>query len=234
MRCSKAKEYLSRDLDAQLPPDATVALRSHLDACAECREHHEDLLLARRMLAATEPELPENFEWKLQLRLNQALRDRAAETAYPWDEPATDRWRLLRNFTTAAAVGMAAVLALAVFFGPVDLTSPRPEGTLPAATSLAAGRTDRLPLQLNSRSTAFGGPTLQSVSSSGQRFNTGGTLERGWSGDRLEDLQTIQRLRANNLHLTRTLMLYQREIQRLQAQLDTTGAGALNLEQEAR
>ncbi len=71
MRCNKAQEYLGLDLDGVLPPDATVQLTSHLDGCSECREFREDLLMGQRVLKATEPELPENFDWKLQLRLNQ-------------------------------------------------------------------------------------------------------------------------------------------------------------------
>lgn len=235
MRCNKAREYLSNDLDAQLPPDVAGSLREHLDACTACREHQEDLLVGRRLLAATAPELPENFDWKLQLRLNQALRQRAGETAYPWDEPLRDRWQFVRNFTTAAAVGMAAVLAVALFLNPAGMRTPSGGGAQPAATAVAAGRTDRLPLQINSRVAGFGGTTVQGVSRVGQRLVAdGAALDRGWSGNRLEDLQTIQRLRTNNERLTRTLVQYQREIRRLQAQLDTTGMRALDLQEEAR
>ena len=68
MRCNKAREFVSQELDAILPPDATGRLRDHLDACADCREYREDLLVGQRLFAATEPTLSENFEWKLQLR----------------------------------------------------------------------------------------------------------------------------------------------------------------------
>jgi len=235
MRCSKAMEYLNSDLDAQLPPDVAGTLREHLDACADCREHQADLLLGRRLLSATEPVLPENFDWKLQLRLNQALRQRAGETAYPWDEPARDRWRTVRNFTTAAAVGMAAVLAVAMFLGPADMRVPADGGAPMLNAASTAGRTDRLPLQINSRAVGFGGATVQGVSGTGQRLVSGGaSLDRGWSGDRLEDLQTIQRLRASNERLTRTLIQYQHEMRRLQAQLDTTGVSALDLGAETK
>lgn len=119
MRCSKARDYLSRDLDGLLPPDATAGLREHVDACVACSAFREDLVLGRRLLAATEPRLPDNFDWKLQLRLNQALQQRAGETAYPWQEgslPRRGSW--LPAFGAASSVGLAAVLAVAVFLGP--------------------------------------------------------------------------------------------------------------------
>ena len=119
MRCGKAREYVSQELDGALPPDATGKLRDHLDTCGDCREYRDDVLLSQRLLAATEPQLPDNFEWKLQLKLNQAIQQTAGETRYPWHEEVGDRWAWLRNFGAATAVGLAAVLALAMFFGPV-------------------------------------------------------------------------------------------------------------------
>ena len=47
MRCNKAREFVSQELDAILPPDATGRLRDHLDACADCREYREDLLVGQ-------------------------------------------------------------------------------------------------------------------------------------------------------------------------------------------
>ena len=119
MRCSKARDYLSRDMDGLLPPDATAGLRDHVDKCRECQSFREDLVLGRRLMAASEPQLPDNFDWKLQLRLNQALQQRAGETAYPWqEESASRRNAWLPAFGAATSIGLAAVLAFAVFLGP--------------------------------------------------------------------------------------------------------------------
>ena len=71
MRCQKIREYISQEMDELLPPAVTGELTSHLDSCADCREYREDLLLGRRAILATTPELSDNFEWKLQLKLNQ-------------------------------------------------------------------------------------------------------------------------------------------------------------------
>lgn len=256
MRCSRARDYLSRDLDGMLPPDATVGLREHVDGCVDCQAFREDLVIGRRLLAATEPSLPDNFDWKLQLRLNQALQQRAGETSYPWyEEPRVRRGAWLPAFGAATSLGLAAVLAFAVFLGPreplpvvtagVPALAPAAAVTAPAATIAAsdfgnlderpadaaatlAGRSDRRPL--------FGAPQGGGLySSGGARGLSVGTgagtsraFDRGWSGDRFEDARTIRQLRAYNAQLQQTLHRQQLELQRLKAQLDTTGARGLD------
>jgi hypothetical protein len=237
MRCNKARDYLSRDLDGMLPPDATVGLRDHVEACEACRTFREDLVAGRRLLAATEPRLPDNFDWKLQLRLNQALQQRAGETAYPWqEEPAPRRGYWLPAFGAAASVGLAAVLAVAVFMGPQlqpSGLSDRPATVVnaslatsaPAADAVSlAGRSDRRPLFGGQRGAGLYGPGVQRSVATGSRATVpGATINRGWSGDRLEDLQTIQQLRVRNDQLMRTLLQYQAELHSLKAQLETPG-----------
>ncbi len=51
MRCSKAHEFLSLEMDGVLPPDATVNLRDHLDECNDCSQYREDMLVGSRLLA---------------------------------------------------------------------------------------------------------------------------------------------------------------------------------------
>lgn len=253
MRCSKARDYLSRDLDGLLPPDATAGLRAHVDACADCQAFREDLVLGRRLLAATEPQLPDNFDWKLQLRLNQALQQRAGETAYPWlEEPAPRRHAWLPAFGAATSVGLAAMLAVAVFLGPRegDRVTVRAGGTAPATelsaaggataggTALAApaldaaslaGRSDRRSLFGAPRTAGLYGGGIQRSVSTGARAAVEPTgIGRGWSGDRLEDLQTITRLRERNEQLERRLFQSQLELRALKAQLDTTGGRGLD------
>ena len=227
MRCSKAQEFLSLDLDGVLPPDATVKLRDHLDTCGDCAQYREDLLLGSRMLAATEPEISDNFEWKLQLRLNQALKESVGEVAYPWTESPVDRWTWVRNFGTAASFGLAAVLALAMFFGPLDSANNSAADAGPQ--TLGA---DRLPLE---RPFSIGGGLGRQVSA-GSPFqapaNRSRIIDRGWSGQDLEDLRTINRLRAENEKLGRMLVHTQRQMQLMRAQLDSTEDNALDLHQE--
>jgi len=246
MRCNRARDYLSRDLDGLLPPDATAGLREHVDACGDCQSFREDLVLGRRLLAATEPRLPDNFDWKLQLRLNQALQQRAGETAYPWleDETAKDRRHWWPAFGAAASVGLAAVLAVAVFLGPqresgvmqagggqAPVVAAVPEEIAPVASPAAnlAGRSDRRSLFGAVRG---GGLYDQGighiVSAGGHIAQPGSVIDRGWSGDRLEDLQTIQRLRERNDQLLRMVYQYELQVRTLKARLDTNGTPDLD------
>ena len=239
MRCSKAREYVSQEIDAILPPDATGKLRGHLDSCSDCRQYHEDLLMGQRLLAATEPELPENFEWKLQLKLNQALQQSAGEVNYPWSEESSagesssDRWSWLRNFGAATAVGLAAVLALAMFFGPTDTGNMNAPQAIRSERSTVAA-TDRRGLMFPpGNGGLYQSEIQQRVSSNGSRVSNGsGILDRGWSGSNTEDLIAIRRLRVENQRLANTLLQYQHVNALLRAQLDTSGAEALDLQQE--
>jgi len=232
MRCKKAQEYLSVELDGMLPAGATAKLTEHLDSCGDCREYREDLQLSQRFLGATEPELPDNFDWKLQLRLNQSLKEAAGEAAYPWEEKRENRWSWFRNFGTAAAVGVAAVLALAVFFGPgimpgsLDANSP----TLMTDNPTTALGTDRLPLEpaLN-----FGNGFSRTVSSSPSLQNTSGRsrllLNQGWTGRDLRDWRIINNLRQENQRLSRRLRDMQKDNRLLRAKLDTSRTTTLDL-----
>ncbi len=232
MRCNKVQEYLSLELDGMLPPGVTAKLAEHLDACADCQEYRQDLQLSRRFLNATEPELPDNFDWKLQLRLNQSLKEAAGEAAYPWEEKRQGRWSWFRNFGTAAAVGVAAVLALAVFFGP-GITPGIPEATGPVpfsdqpATALGP---DRLPLE---PSLNFGNGFSRSVSSAPALPRTSGhgnlLLNQGWTGRDLRDWRTINNLRQENQRLSRRLRDMQKDNRLLRAKLDTSRTVPLDL-----
>lgn len=253
---------MSRDLDGMLPPDATVGLREHVDGCRDCQAFREDLVLGRRLLAATEPSLPDNFDWKLQLRLNQALQQRAGETAYPWhEEPQVRRGAWVPAFGAATSLGLAAVLAFAVFLGPREsvpvvttgapvasraaeaVASPAPAAAplgaagadlavaephpVDTAASLA-GRADRRPLFGAPQGSVLYGAGGARGLSVGARSSLSPVIDRGWSGDRLEDARTIRQLRAYNEQLQQTLYRQQLELRRLKAQLDTTGGRGLD------
>lgn len=236
MRCSKAQEFISLDLDGQLPPEQAPGLTRHLDDCGGCRDYRADLVRGQRLLAASEPQLPENFEWRLQLKLNQTLTQAAARAGHPWHEREEERGAWWRNFGAAAAVGMAAVLALAMVVGP---RSPQPvpvagqQIVLPAGSQAAGG--DRL--ELDPR--ASGGPGLgfgttgQRQVSSGQPAALAGErpawLDRGWTYRSLEDLRDISRVQAENRQLRSQLFQMQRQLQGRQTQLDTTAIPALDL-----
>jgi len=236
MRCPKAREYLSHQLDEQLTPDRARALDAHLDRCEDCRDYRADLALGRRLLAATDPELPSNFEWKLQLRLNQALQQAAGDVAYPWQEERPDRWRWFGNFGAAAAVGLAAVLAVAVFLGPLEKTGSGRrigETRLAGETSVPTA-SDRLPLGI--REPVRGGGLysqglVHNVSGGGQIYG-GSSYQPTWSSGSFQDGQTIFLQRKQIHQLQQQLQMYRIENRRLQAELDTVRSRALDTGQD--
>ncbi len=226
-------------MDETLPADVAGKLERHLEACADCRGYREDLQLGRRLLAGTEPALSENFEWRLQLRLSQAMQQAAADAIYPWDDPRADRRDWFRNFGTAASVGLAAVLALAMFVGPVGRTGSGPlPGTLNSpATQVAVEGGDRLPLNVTrGPSAGLIGSGLQYPVSAGGTFQAAnpGAFQapRGWSGERIEDLMTIQQLRVENRKLANQLSQYEQWVNQYRAQLDRADSNALDLGEE--
>ncbi len=238
MRCNKARSYLSQAMDEQLPGKTARDLDLHLDSCSSCREYRADLLAGRRLLAATSPSLGEDFDWRLQLKLNQALQRTAGETAYPWQETGPVRSGWFGPFTTAASLGLAAVLALAMFMGPVSRTgAPGAREAMPASGALARSGhdSDRLPLTRRPGDSPFGmsGAGLRSVSREGGWERSAGSrgfaLEPAWTGNHLEDLMTIQELRLRNQRLNNQLYQYQRELSVLRARLDRADSNGLDL-----
>ncbi len=226
MRCSKAQEYLNLDLDGMLPPAATGDLLEHVDKCPTCREYRQDLELSQRLLGATAPTLPDNFDWKLQLKLNQTLKETTGGAAYPWIESGLDRGAWLRNFGTAAAMGMAAVLAFALFLGPMDQS---PSSAPMASASLSTLGSDRLPLSSNFARGGTFGRQVRGGSPFTQPVSGGAVLDRGWSGSTFEDLQLIRRLRSENQNLSTRLAQAQLQIRLMRAKLDSTRENALDL-----
>ena len=237
MRCSKAQEFISLDLDGQLPPEQAVGLTRHLDDCGGCREYRTDLVRGHLLLAASEPQLPDNFEWRLQLKLNQTLAQAAARAGHPWHEEQQERGGWWRNFGAAAAVGMAAVLAVAMVTGP---RAPQPgplAGHQPGhANEAVATGSDRLeldPRASGGSGLGFGAAAGQRPVSTGQGAALAGErpawLDRGWTYRSLDDLRDISRIQAENRQLRSQLFQMQRQLQGRQTQLDTATIPALDL-----
>ena len=245
MRCGKARQWLSLDLDDQLPHDRVIALEHHLDACSECRAFRDDLLAGRRILKATEPKLSDSFEWRLRLRLNRTLEEAARLAPAPWEEPSGRVAGWWRHFSVASSVGLAAVLTIALFTWPLGETAPhlagdgRTESDFEYLVPVASGErdgdrvtglipSDRRPLSgLADRSTGWQRPVTGGGTS---RSGSGGQFLSGWSGRSVSDLQTINALRIQNERLDTMVRHYQRQLRTFKAQLDTTGEDHLDLE----
>ncbi len=237
MRCNKVREWLSLELDDQLPPDKTFSLDEHLEHCEECRTYRTDLQLGHRLLRATEPQLSENFEWRMQLKLNQTLREMARLATLPWDEPSWSLRPWLRNFGLATAAGLAAVVAVAMLILPVPEARdgggsgdpPSIGGTIVVEASaetsdgIAAVDSTRRPFITPTRPWFTpGGPHLVDTSERDRpRVPTRTNLGIGWTGNHLVDLRTITDLRGRNRQLRENLRHLHTEYDLLKRQLDS-------------
>ncbi len=244
MNCRKARQWISLERDGQLQPQHVVALQTHLESCTGCQEYRSELTLGLRMLAATEPRLPETFDWKLQLRLSQALREAARETAYPWPEESAG-WRpWLGRAGLSAALGLAAVLAVAVIapdrMAPVlggqteRVTAAADSPRLPLQASLGTDLQDatRRPLdgRLDGGLSRLAGARATDLQ---RRVSSNGLQPRSWSGARDQDLLRILRLEQDVEVLRRRLATKDRTIQTLQARLDSLTARTVDRNTEA-
>ena len=143
MKCSKIQEWISLEMDEQLPPEHVGELQDHLEHCTDCHGFRDDLQIGLRMLSATDPELPDNFDWKLQLRLSRTLRETARDSSYPWHTEDSSWRRWFARASLSAALGLAAVLAVALM-APAKFASVTGHG---GATTTFVDQPLRLPVQ---------------------------------------------------------------------------------------
>jgi hypothetical protein len=115
MRCKQVQEWIGLESDGQLAPDKVPRLEMHLEACLGCRTYRSDLRLGRRLLCATDAAPTEGFEWRMQLRLNNALKEAAREAVAPWPTVVPNWRRWFGTFVVSASLGISAVLACAIF-----------------------------------------------------------------------------------------------------------------------
>jgi hypothetical protein len=244
MNCRKARQWISLERDDQLAPEHVAPLQDHLERCEDCRGYRADLDVGLRMLAATTPELPETFDWKLQLRLSQTLRE-AAQAEAPWPD-APHPWRQwFGRAGISAALGLAAVLAVAMV-APTQLApvlgrdaatvaeapqQPRlPLQTgLPAATATDLFDASRRPLEGRIRG-GFSG--LGGAGALQRDVSTGVLGKRHWSGANERDLLRISQLEQDLETLRRRLAAKDRTIDALQARLDSVTARPVDTNQE--
>jgi len=110
MRCRQAQELLSLVLDEAAGEYDRNRLELHLDDCADCRAHRDVLVRGTEVLrSAPMVEPSENFEWKVQLGIQRALRDSSTLR-----EPDARPRRLWWTAATSAAVAAAIILGLGI------------------------------------------------------------------------------------------------------------------------
>ncbi|RKZ18176.1 hypothetical protein DRQ53_01155 [bacterium] len=177
MRCSKARAYISDGLDDRLDESRGLQLSGHLDQCPDCQQHQFVLQRGQAVLREEMVEPPENFDWKVQLKIQQALREKAAVA-----EPEGHGWGFWRPALASAASVAALVLIGGVFLleapvrdaGPAGVARPAEFAAAPLSTAPAAqveqaaaepdlsGGMRANPLRLNAGSNGFGIRTVAS------------------------------------------------------------------------
>jgi len=228
MKCSKVQEWISLEMDEQLPPEHVGELQDHIEKCTECHAFRDDLQIGLRMLSATDPELPDNFDWKLQLRLSQTLREAARDTSYPWRTEDSGWRRWFARASLSAALGLAAVLAVALM--------------APNKFAAVTGRDDAVtvveqPLRLPVQTAATGDPLLDASrrplntsttynpfgSSNGlqRRVSTGSLGGSYLGGARDHDLLRLRQVEHELESMRRRMHAKDRAIEVLQARLDS-------------
>ena len=107
MRCNKAKNLVSLAMDEPLAETDRIQIAHHLEACPGCREYQEDLHKCRQLIQQSETAPSANFEWKVQLGIQKALREAAARQSA--DIQPRRFWLPASASAVAAAVVIVAV-----------------------------------------------------------------------------------------------------------------------------
>jgi hypothetical protein len=245
MKCSKIQEWISLEMDDQLPPEHVADLQDHLESCDECRGFRDDLQVGLRMLHATDPELPDNFDWKLQLRLSQTLRETARDQQFPWQDTAPGWRRWTARAGVSAAVGLAAVLAVAMV-APGRFVTATDQG---GSASLGTDQPLRLPIQttasvdpvfdasrrpLDRVGSPFAGSTRpglqQRVSTRSGLVDSRGFADSQWGGFRDADLLRLRQLEQELQAMRRQMQAKDWQIGMLQDRLDSLTAADVTTE----
>ncbi len=226
MKCSKVQEWISLEMDEQLAPENVRPLQDHLLACDECRGFREDLQIGLRMLHATDPELPENFDWKLKLRLSQTLRETARDAEFPWHREESGWRRWVARASLSAAMGLAAVLAVAVL-APGQMVSLGDRG----GSVALADQPLRLPVQTSESSDSFLDASRRPIQAF-PNFGANNGLQRNvssgdplggstWRGFADHDLERIRQLEQDLVSMRRRMGAKDQEIGQLKATVDS-------------
>lgn len=132
MRCRAAKSLISRSFDEPIREYDRSRLEEHVQGCPDCATHVRVLERGRSLLqAATQVAPSENFEWKVQLAIQKALRQKAHESLEL--TPRRGFWQPLLLSTVGVA---SLVVVLGLLFLP--LRAEAPQSQQPAEISLAA------------------------------------------------------------------------------------------------
>ncbi len=160
MRCRHARELISLSLDGVLEAPDRVRLLAHLGECRDCQRHREVLERGQQALRTALVEPSENFEWKVQLGIQRALRERVAAGAVERGAPF---WRPALVSAASVALLVFGIGSAVLLRGPgtqapraVPMDSPaRLAESTPVSPDLS-GAVRGTPLRVDALSSDFG------------------------------------------------------------------------------
>jgi anti-sigma factor RsiW len=132
MNCKQIREEMDA---ASCHNMRSGAVRSHMDACPDCRRYSDETASLTRLLRAQpRVEAPPDFEFRLRARI---LRAQAAPPVAPrgflWKiRPGTFSW----GQTVAAGAALALVVTVSIFYVDRGAGTPEPERLVVADSSL--------------------------------------------------------------------------------------------------
>jgi hypothetical protein len=83
MKCSDVRLLISTSMDETLAEYERAGLARHLASCADCVQYQSQLAQGHELLRSHLAAPAVNFEWKVQLKIQQALREAAARRESP-------------------------------------------------------------------------------------------------------------------------------------------------------
>ena len=124
MLCEQAREHLSAYLDRELASELSVAVRAHLESCADCRALLADLRATAGLLRALPVHrAPADLAEDVQRQIERCIILPAAETAHD-TEPQERTLALRRVRLWPRALAVAASVLLVVGIGVLALLGP--------------------------------------------------------------------------------------------------------------
>jgi hypothetical protein len=142
LSCATVRDWMEERADGRLDPTREGALRTHLDACADCREALEDVTVVRGHLsAATQPRCPDSVVARILDRIDHETGEATVSS------PSKTREGLLttlRRFLGGPVWRPVAVAGAAALFLAVVLETERHLPTLEPASGLDAPMADTL------------------------------------------------------------------------------------------
>ncbi len=164
MNCQKARNLISAYLDGELGGQEMLAIRHHLNGCAECSGEYESLLAVKRMFGKLSPKRPVD---DLAVRICSRLDEVHVPFYVRLASAARNQFRAFPAGMRVGAAGIAVIAMLLMVRGG-DVSVPR-LASIPISSATLQAFADNRPMQYG----AFAEGAPVAVSSMYQKDSTG-------------------------------------------------------------